>query len=332
MHLKVGELARSTGLTVRTLHHYDEIGLLKPTGRSGSGYRMYGAADVARLHAIQALRHLGLPLAKIGPVIDGEGSMERILEQQMHALQQQIRQASELHDRLALLRDKVLQGPEPQLADWVQSLSLMSTYGKYFGASELKVILANWGGIEGEWNPLLKEVRAFMDRGGTVDSAEGQALAWRWMTLMHRWMAGDFERMERWGAMYRSEPAAHGVRGAPPTDMMVFMERAIALRMQLLTQHFGAAALRRIRQLPPEEWKGIETEGRRLLAAGLGPRHPATQALLPRWLGLLERASAGDPEVRRSLQTLHTGHPLLLAGHPVSGEVRRLLLDAAESA
>ncbi|QJW83354.1 MerR family transcriptional regulator [Ramlibacter terrae] len=61
MHLKVGELARSTGLTVRTLHHYDEIGLLKPSGRSESGYRLYAEADVARLHAIRALRHRACP-------------------------------------------------------------------------------------------------------------------------------------------------------------------------------------------------------------------------------------------------------------------------------
>jgi hypothetical protein len=47
MHLKVGELSRPTGLTVRTLHHYDEIGLLKPSGRCESGYRLYGEAATA---------------------------------------------------------------------------------------------------------------------------------------------------------------------------------------------------------------------------------------------------------------------------------------------
>ena len=72
MLLKVGELARHTGLTVRTLHHYDEIGLLKPSGRSGSGYRLYSQADVQRLHGIQSLRHLGLALSDIAGVLDGE--------------------------------------------------------------------------------------------------------------------------------------------------------------------------------------------------------------------------------------------------------------------
>ena len=49
MLLKVGDLAKRTGLTVRALHHYDSIGLLRPTGRSDSGYRLYSRDDVARL-------------------------------------------------------------------------------------------------------------------------------------------------------------------------------------------------------------------------------------------------------------------------------------------
>lgn len=60
MPLKVGELARRCGLTVRTLHHYDQIGLLRPSARSDSGYRLYDRTDIARLHRIQVLRKLGL--------------------------------------------------------------------------------------------------------------------------------------------------------------------------------------------------------------------------------------------------------------------------------
>src|SRR5215475_7575705 len=57
--LKVGELARRTGLTVRTLHHYDEIGLLKPSLHTEAGYRLYTRGDVARLQQVLSLRQLG---------------------------------------------------------------------------------------------------------------------------------------------------------------------------------------------------------------------------------------------------------------------------------
>lgn len=60
--LKVGELARRTRLTIRTLHHYDEIGLLRPSLYTGSGHRLYTAGDVARLQQVVSLRQLGFSL------------------------------------------------------------------------------------------------------------------------------------------------------------------------------------------------------------------------------------------------------------------------------
>jgi MerR family transcriptional regulator, thiopeptide resistance regulator len=67
---KVGELAAATGLTVRTLHYYEQIGLPAAPGRSSGGHRLYSAHDVTRLYRICLLRRLGLPLAEIGPTLD----------------------------------------------------------------------------------------------------------------------------------------------------------------------------------------------------------------------------------------------------------------------
>ena len=69
----VGALAQASGITVRTLHHWDAIGLLVPAERAGNGYRRYGAADVARLYRILALRRLGLSLEEIAAALDREG-------------------------------------------------------------------------------------------------------------------------------------------------------------------------------------------------------------------------------------------------------------------
>lgn len=65
----VGDLARRAGVTVRTLHHYDEIGLLSPSERTDAGYRLYDPADVARLQQILFYRELGLPLDEIARVM-----------------------------------------------------------------------------------------------------------------------------------------------------------------------------------------------------------------------------------------------------------------------
>src|SRR5947207_11101539 len=71
--LKVGELARRTGLTVRTLHHYDEIGLLRPSLHTEAGHRLYTAGDVARLQQVLSLRQLGFSLEQICACLDGPG-------------------------------------------------------------------------------------------------------------------------------------------------------------------------------------------------------------------------------------------------------------------
>lgn len=70
----VGEVARLAGVTVRTLHHWDTIGLVAPSGRSSGGYRLYRSADVARVHRVLLYRELGLPLDRIGQLLDAPGA------------------------------------------------------------------------------------------------------------------------------------------------------------------------------------------------------------------------------------------------------------------
>ncbi|HLL50766.1 MAG TPA: MerR family transcriptional regulator [Thermomicrobiales bacterium] len=66
----VGQLAELAGVTVRTLHHFDRIGLLKPSGRTHAGYRLYGESDLQRLQQILLYRELGFPLEEIGTILD----------------------------------------------------------------------------------------------------------------------------------------------------------------------------------------------------------------------------------------------------------------------
>jgi DNA-binding transcriptional MerR regulator len=70
MSYTVGEVARFAGVTVRTLHHYDEIGLLSPSGRTAAGYRLYGDTDLERLQQILAYRELGFGLEDIAAILD----------------------------------------------------------------------------------------------------------------------------------------------------------------------------------------------------------------------------------------------------------------------
>ncbi len=69
-HLTVRRVAELTGVTVRTLHHYDEIGLVRPSARTAAGYRAYSARDVERLREVLAYRRLGFGLREIADLVD----------------------------------------------------------------------------------------------------------------------------------------------------------------------------------------------------------------------------------------------------------------------
>jgi MerR family transcriptional regulator, thiopeptide resistance regulator len=82
----VGEVARLAGVTVRTLHHYDQIGLLQPSARSSSGYRRYNRDDLARLQRILAYRELGFSLEETTKLLDDPAVDELEQLRQQHAL------------------------------------------------------------------------------------------------------------------------------------------------------------------------------------------------------------------------------------------------------
>ncbi len=88
---RVGELAEATGVTVRALHHYDELGLLVPSERSSAGYRLYSRSDVERLYRIVALRRLGFRLDEIGSLLAREGlGLEETVRQHLTRVEEQL--------------------------------------------------------------------------------------------------------------------------------------------------------------------------------------------------------------------------------------------------
>jgi MerR family transcriptional regulator, thiopeptide resistance regulator len=97
----VGELAKQTGLTVRTLHHYDEIGLARPSQRTAAGHRRYTGDDVRRLHRVVALRGFGFSLTEIGALLDAaEPDPRELVRRQRDQATERIARTTRLRDRL----------------------------------------------------------------------------------------------------------------------------------------------------------------------------------------------------------------------------------------
>lgn len=309
--LKVGELATRTGLTVRTLHHYDTIGLLKPSARSDAGYRLYNQDDVARLHAIQALRHMGLSLADVGDMLarGGEGLGDTIARQ-IRALGHEITQATELQARLQLLQERLATGSAPDMADWLNTLSLMNTFSKYFSAAEIKRILDNRKAQSAAWEPLIAEVRVAMEQQLPADAKIVQALALRWMNLTLAMMDDDFKLIERWGQMYNTESKGQFKNGPGP-EVVGFINAAIDIRMQAMLRHMSLAELQTLRTGPQADIDQLAHDAHALHAAKADLAGPAARELVARWEQFMLVVCGQKPALLRKLIVAYTAEPLL---------------------
>jgi cob(I)alamin adenosyltransferase len=124
----IGELAHGAGVTVRALHHYDRLGLLKPSGRSQAGYRRYSSADVERLYQLLALRRLGFRLREIRPLLDDANEDELLItaQQHLHRVESELAALQQLRKRLrALLNSLQAAGSSPtELLETMEAMSM----------------------------------------------------------------------------------------------------------------------------------------------------------------------------------------------------------------
>ncbi len=116
--LKVGEVARLTGLSVKTLHHYEEQGLAEPAGRTETGYRLYGEEEVARLTFVKRAKLLGLTLEEIKDLVslaadcnDGEivPSLKDILEVQLEKTERNMKELATFREGLLYYKRRLFE-------------------------------------------------------------------------------------------------------------------------------------------------------------------------------------------------------------------------------
>ncbi|MDQ6805618.1 MAG: DUF151 domain-containing protein, partial [Actinomycetota bacterium] len=123
---KVGELARASGVSIRALHHYDEIDLLVP-GRTESGHRVYSRVEVERLYRVLALRAVGLPLGEIRSALDDDGvSLTDTVRRHVAAVERDIEYRRRLLDRLRNMLDALERSAAPTVDDLIGAVEAMT--------------------------------------------------------------------------------------------------------------------------------------------------------------------------------------------------------------
>jgi DNA-binding transcriptional MerR regulator len=200
--LKVGELARRTGLTVRALHHYDEIGLLRPSLHTQAGYRVYTGRDIARLQQIVSLRQLGLSLEEVRACLDrSDFAPVEVIDLHLARLRKQIESQRRLCERLEAIALRLHAAEEVSADEFLRTIEEITTMEKHFTAEQLKTIQERRDELgkeyleqkQAEWAELIALIRTEMERGTNPGDPRVQALAERWQRLVEFTTGGDPE-------------------------------------------------------------------------------------------------------------------------------------------
>lgn len=189
----VGDLAKASGLTVRTLHHYDEIGLVVASERTPSGHRRYTPDDVRHLYQVRSLRQLGLSLEEVRAALSSSDSLRPIFQAQLAALTTQARQVEALRSRITALLD----GHTTE--SLLSTLELMSVYESYFTAdqlSDLRSRAASMGpeaveALKASWLELVQHLRQHMADGTPPTDPRVVELSRQWDALGAKFTGND---------------------------------------------------------------------------------------------------------------------------------------------
>jgi DNA-binding transcriptional MerR regulator len=232
---KVGALARRTGLSVRALHHYDELGLLSPSHRSASGYRLYTAADVVRLQQIRSLRMLGFTLEQSREFLDRPDiTPDRVLQLHIAHLKEQIELQRTLCDRLERVAGRFRSDERVPTEEFLQILEDTSMFEKYYTPEQMADLkqrgeqlgAAHVQEVESEWPRLMAEVQAAMEQGTDPADERVQQLARRWQELVQEFTGGDPGITKSLGRVWQEETTVHGMDTGPMRQLMGYIQKA----------------------------------------------------------------------------------------------------------
>lgn len=234
--MRVGDLANATGLTVRTLHHYDALGLVVPSGRTPAGHREYGPEDVRRLWRVVALRRLGLPLQEIGGVLDREDDAVAALRRQLAECDRRIAAERAVRDRIAALLDAAERGDEPSAGDLLRAVEAMTLVERYYTPEQLETLAARREALgpegmakaQADWAAVYADLDALREAGVEPADPRVREVAARAKALIGQFTGGDPEMLASLRRVYENEDPQAVSHGMVTPERQAYLQAAMA--------------------------------------------------------------------------------------------------------
>jgi len=219
---KVGELASATGLTVRTLHHYEQVGLLSPAQRTEGNQRLYDEDDVVRLYRIRALRDLGLSLADIGPSLEEEGGLGDVLRAHLVRVEAELERLGQLRVLLARACVQAERMPDPE--DVLAAIEAMTRVMRRAETRRRESRVP--AEAQAAWRVLGEELRACREAGDAPSSPAALSVTRSIQARLLDFAGGDPAILEALATLRRLDPP-DGLAGWDP-DLFRYLDRALS--------------------------------------------------------------------------------------------------------
>ena len=233
---RIGELAAMARVSVRTLRHYEALGLLTPTARTEAGYRLYGSAQLERLYRILALRSLDLPLEEIGRLLRDDVGLADVLARQLRAIERRMAADAGLHARLRRLLEASAEHGQPTVAELTDTMAAMAMSDRCYTREQQEALAQRRDALgpegmraaEQAWADLIAEAEAERAAGADPAAPRMQEIARRWRALIEQFTGGDPGIRGSLGRMYREEGVERVSRGAVSNELMAYVGRALS--------------------------------------------------------------------------------------------------------
>ncbi|NEQ99093.1 MAG: MerR family transcriptional regulator [Cyanothece sp. SIO2G6] len=244
--LQVGELAKQTGLSIRTLRYYDEIGLLVPSHRTEAEYRLYGEADIARLQQILSLRQLGFALKEIRECLENpDFSLPNVINLHLARLQEQMAVSQSLFTKLSTLAQQLQTSQAVTVDDLLQIMENLTMTQQYLTQEQHDLLEARLKGTNGEQTKwLLDQARSHMAEGRDFNDPEVRLMASQFRNGLYGLVGGDLQLYEALMQVYQkegAEAASLGTLDAPTFDYLLKAMAILSVREDMV--EFSSEAL-----------------------------------------------------------------------------------------
>ena len=238
---RASEFASLAGVTVRTLHHYDRLGRLKPSGRTTAGHRMYGERDFARLQQVVTLKFIGFPLKDIKELLDRDRfDLPAALRLQREVIAEKRRRLDMAVRAIEKVERELATGEEPDWEGFAKIIEVINMQNdwewvkKYYTEEQLQQLAARYSPevqerAERDWAALIKDIEASL--GEDPASEKAQALIARWAELIERFTGGDPGIRENLGRLYADQANWPPAASKPYSDDVgAFIAKALSVR------------------------------------------------------------------------------------------------------